>query len=495
MADTFIALGRGYQSGANALNGGGFLQGGAATYLTCQDSNGGPTDDGNCWDNPSDSFTCTVTTSSGKSEEGNGGKLYIENASPSTITFINCVTGTYVYIEFEDTDTYSKGRYVLLENINSGGIIVDELYVSDTNCDCKVGGALNTIQNLFDVGSTSCTMLIAVDSGGQTIEVEKEIIIGNIAMAGTSAAFTNIYSVDKTDGTELVFGTDTFPTLQATADIDSIFHRSGAINYVSVRGFIFDGHKSAGDRANYCFRNSTVQVNYWYFDNCAFINADVSGFYFPVLAGNSSQWRMRRCEFNDNIAMGLDSTTSELSSSIFIECIFDGNGSYGARLTGFNKFTRCRFTNNTTIGLYAYSVINIYSNCLFADNGGSGLFLNGSTDYVYGCVIDNNGGHGIEMDAGTVSHVVESCRITNNTSYGISADDANVMNREDYNVFFGNGSGDLNNIVSGENSYGDDANHISDPADDGYVADTYNVKSGAEGRSIEIDLYWDEWSS
>ena len=88
-------------------------------------------------------------------------------------------------------------------------------------------------------------------------------------------------------------------------------------------------------------------------------------------------------------------------------------------------------------------------------------------------------------------------RICNNSDYGVETTAAYDSNIEDWNVFHGNNGGgtglDLLNIISGAHSYGGGANHISDPADDGYDAagDDFNVVDGKEHDSTEIDLYWD----
>jgi hypothetical protein len=85
-------------------------------------------------------------------------------------------------------------------------------------------------------------------------------------------------------------------------------------------------------------------------------------------------------------------------------------------------------------------------------------------------------------------------RITNNGDgageYGLDQDASRPTCFEDWNVFFGNNSGDLNNVSGGLNSYGDHGNHISDPSDDGIDAD-FNVEDGKEHDSTALVLNWD----
>ena len=92
------------------------------------------------------------------------------------------------------------------------------------------------------------------------------------------------------------------------------------------------------------------------------------------------------------------------------------------------------------------------------------------------------------------SLVVRGCRITNHSAYGIRLDGAGKLSAEDYNVFYGNTSGDVyGNWDIGLHSYGDETDHISDPSDDGYVdssspAFDFNVDEGSELRSEAVPL-------
>jgi hypothetical protein len=74
-----------------------------------------------------------------------------------------------------------------------------------------------------------------------------------------------------------------------------------------------------------------------------------------------------------------------------------------------------------------------------------------------GCVSYNNGRDGIRFTgAGAAdSATIRNCILANNTGYGINSDTTNYSNAIkdiDYNAYFANGSGAINNIPSGEHA-------------------------------------------
>lgn len=402
MADTFIAGGTGNMSGANT-NGGGFLQGGTATYATCQDANGGPTSVGT-WNGGK--TACSVY---------NNGLGSIRIGGPGAAPFANCVDGTLVYIDF--LDTYSDDWYVVLAHTDTT-IDIGDPYSIDSDCDCHVGGAFAA----DGTGIAQGLSLLAAGSGDQVhvatnpasptvYPVAAEITMP--AVAGTAALPFRIYGVDYTDGTELT-DEDHRPILQATEVITSIWSWVAAFDYCNVEMIDFDGNI---DKATYCW---------------CFTDAD-----------GSTGHTIKHCRFHRAISHGV---YQQFRSDY---CLWFGN----------------KFDNNGECGLYSRNYSSVFDGNVFQDNTGDGVWFFGlyATAFVFNKVF-GNGGKGINGANYHRNSIVANNVIFDNTGDGINIfQSANwgisvvIVN----NTIFSNGGYAINNSNIGAFNWPKDLMQVS----------------------------------
>ena len=172
------------------------------------------------------------------------------------------------------------------------------------------------------------------------------------------------------------------------------------------------------------------------------------------------------------------------------DCIFADNGGIGLYATG-SSMIRCIFRDNSGYGFYTYGNANILD-CLFLGNTDDNCFIRSATSgrsIIQGNHFDGSTASGMRFDR-ISSAIIKFNRFVNNGNYGLELDGVMANTHEDYNVFYGNTTGDLKSLDGGVHSYGDDAaHHISDPDNDGVDAD-YQIETGKELRSVEMQLDW-----
>ena len=212
---------------------------------------------------------------------------------------------------------------------------------------------------------------------------------------------------------------------------------NGGPNYVDMRNITFQN--SAGDG----FTTDGTTIQSWELHYCRALNNSVNGFDFNIDLTNG--W-VNSCISKDNSSSGFYNPTSNIKYTF---CKADGNGSDGIVM------------NNTSL---CYG-------CLSYDNSGNAYIIINDSNIIINSVADSSLGSGVLWDTSNNFQFVLGCRITNNANKGLDSTDNVGINFEDYNVFHNNATGDLNNfaIGGGSHSYGDDANHIGEPTDDGYT--------------------------
>jgi len=137
-----IVGGRGDQSGRSIDNGGGYIDGGDAAYLTFQGINGGPISDASAWDGSG--TACSV------SYPGVAGKIRITRNG----AFANCMVGALANISF--AGWYNDGIYEIVGvDVNGNWVDVSATWVQVTTCDIKVGGAWAGLQDALDNNATN----------------------------------------------------------------------------------------------------------------------------------------------------------------------------------------------------------------------------------------------------------------------------------------------------------------------------------------------------
>lgn len=378
MADTWIAGGRGTMADASNENGGGFIQGGTATYLTCQGVNGGPTSVGT-WNGLQDA--CTVT------DDGYG---FIKITGPGANPFANCVNGSLVYIEF--SAVYANDWYQVLQHTNTT-VEVGEAYVSDSDCDCNVGGA-------FAADGTGIATAITLIAAGDEVNVASNPISGKEydvattitipAVTGTSANKIIIKGVNYSDGSDLLV-TDVKPTLIAVAGLGAnpiILLNSGTSEYYKWMNITFD----AANIGNYCVYNSVTSTYYHTF---------------------------YRCNFKNSISYGIRWNTGSYFHRL-IECNIYNNDSSGILLGNYAYLNDCYSYKNGNRGFTGGSQV-AYDKCVAYGNTSDGFNL-GANSTIDNCIGYNNGASGLLISDAITYVVVTNNSFVNNTIYGINLD-------------------------------------------------------------------------
>ncbi|KKM07842.1 hypothetical protein LCGC14_1729900, partial [marine sediment metagenome] len=179
-------------------------------------------------------------------------------------------------------------------------------------------------------------------------------------------------------------------------------------------------------------------------------------------AGGMTNWRIRHCAFSSNGGIGFDGLNN--TSGLLERCLFSDNGSHGMDRVPAEIHTS-EFANNTNDGFNRCNKRVVDS--LVYGNGADGISTAAANVHIIRCVLDGNVESGLRF--GSAGTHIRYCRITNNRDHGIEMDGAvDDTSSENFNLLHNNSNGDLQNIIGGFNSYGDDANHISDPPEDIY---------------------------
>lgn len=216
--------------------------------------------------------------------------------------------------------------------------------------------------------------------------------------------------------------------------------------------------------ATVCFYGG-VNVDRWWLESIRCTGATGDG----ITAGNSAdRWVFRYVVADTNGANGIGAL--RFTSAVYKHCHFYDNTGVGLRRPNYyNEVLGCRTNGNGGYGIEFQNYVTCVD-CLSYENADDNFFSAPNENKLYHCVADGSiGGSGIRIVG--INTLVFGCRLTNNFDHGIEMDVAvDDTNIEDFNVCHNNANGDLQNIVSGYNSYGDAANHISEPPDDGYVS-------------------------
>jgi hypothetical protein len=216
----------------------------------------------------------------------------------------------------------------------------------------------------------------------------------------------------------------------------------------------------------------------------------------------NARWQLLNCMAYSNTARGFDFNTDFTTSYIYKCIAYDNTDGFYGQGSGLCLF--CIARNNSATGWGNIRLGVKHVGCLAYENTSDNFSTSQGQSSFINCVGDSStNGSGIITGGSDASCLIIGCRLTNNGAYGIemteTVDDSTI---ENWNVFHGNNSGgtglDLLAVISGYNSYGNGANHISDPPNDGFVnsgTDHYEVTGGAllsaRNAADEIELNWD----
>lgn len=146
---------------------------------------------------------------------------------------------------------------------------------------------------------------------------------------------------------------------------------------------------------------------------------------------------------HDNAAYGFNSSF-QTRYATFVRCRFSNNTSGGMYRPNNCRFFACSFDNNTGVGYTENTNNLIIHSCIFRDNTANGATLYG-TPVVFNCIFEDNGGDGCYASYQTAGTLFVGCRFTNNDAsgkYGLNI-------AENYYVgllgcYFGNNATDIN---------------------------------------------------
>jgi len=216
--------------------------------------------------------------------------------------------------------------------------------------------------------------------------------------------------------------------------------------------------------ATVCFYGGNA-IHYWWLESIKFTNASANN--IDHHATNGDYWVFRYCVSDSAGAAGF--RTLDFTGPRVHHCVFSNNTTHGFYSAPYTDAWACRTFGNGSVGI-GVGGLSSCTACLSYNNSDDNFILTSTVGVFVNCVGDGSvAGSGLNIGA-QKGVAIRGCRFTNNFDHGIEMSAAvNDTNTENFNVFHNNGNGDLQNIVSGYNSYGDAANHISEPPDDGYV--------------------------
>lgn len=394
MSDTYIVGGRGTMDDSSNENGGGFVQGGSATYLTCQGTNGGYVST-NCWSGTQ--IACDVT---------DAGSDYLRITGSNSFT--NCSTDMIAYINF--LGTYQDDWYVIIKEDDSNIKVYHPWYGLDT-CDIKVGGALRNqgdgLSQALSLVTSGDSIHITTDTTTSAVYAVTSTISPPATASGTGLSPIVIKGANGDDGTDLSL-TDARPIFKASTTLASgiININNAATDYYRWENIIFDGDNDAA----YCVY-SNVSADWHYWSNCLFKNSTTHGVSF---LGN--YWRFVDCIGRDSGVAGIVSDGEN--------CLIINSESYDNTYNGFvlrgknNGAVNCKAYNNQSRGFIIYE-----------NNGG---FLINCTCYNSGEENYNFSGSG-----GSESTFVIVCNCTGDSA-GIGFDDYEIDSVTSRMAYFGN---------------------------------------------------------
>ena len=374
--DTVIVVGGlGTQSGKHTDNGGGATRaawdaGSPSDFMDVGD--GGAKSEEDHWGGSQ--TACVVDNHSGYN------KVTISKAGYS---FLGCTVGSIANVEF--AGVYSDGRYEVLAILDSNvTVVIDLPYSSDTTCDIRVGGTLDTLQNALDkpINDAASYNRYIYDN------ITTETITATIDVDTYGGSSNTRVIVKAANSSCVVDGTRVIVTTDQNLGGGGL----GLLSFTSASTYTqwwyVDFNAGGADKADYCIYNAADQTSSYYhvFHDCIFRGAaDETGVWIE-----SSNWTLFGCEVHNNgNGVWMDSTSGGA-----VGCSIHDNTGYGLKLSFYYIFI---------------------SNCLVYDNGGNGIHGDSACDMacITGNLIFGNTGHGLSIDAGGDWNIV-----INNTSCG-----------------------------------------------------------------------------
>jgi hypothetical protein len=273
-------------------------------------------------------------------------------------------------------------------------------------------------------------------------------------------------------------------TLSAQIDFDTNDGDSGSmIKFIGCNAsgdvdgtqFIVDGNSSVAK----CIVGG---VDYVWLENFKLTNATSYGLHYSTYC---NFWVLNNVWFHSHGSYGIYAA-GYIGDTRLFRCRFSSNTTGGIYRINNPQLTGCRFDNNGSFGENNHIYPKSMTDCVFSDTG-TAVFCGGKNHVFRNCVFDGNT---TGLRDGSSRSIVSGCRFTNNTT-GI---DQALGFAFPIGCYFGGNTTDISDdyevaAIDGDSSHvvfnGSDTDH-------GYVDsanDDYNLDTDATLRSepIEID--------
>jgi len=238
---------------------------------------------------------------------------------------------------------------------------------------------------------------------------------------------------------------------------------------------------------DYIFTTGDDFGDYWCFKNLLMINASSCGFQFANAVADSKGWVLENVHIKNSgyyaVNMG-----SRLTQSLFINVWIEDSTTEGFHFVPTSSlFVGCVFTGNGSYAAYKPSN-SMFVNCLFHNNSGPAI-SNGINTFwaVMNSVLDGNAINVHSTSAPVLAFMMFN-RNTNASETGVSCSAAYPTFYADYNAYYN--TSQFSNFTPGDNSHGSGTNN-DDMTEDGYMDkanDDFSLKPVAIGREVVWDL-------
>ncbi len=386
--------------------------------------------------------------------------------------------------------TANAGKFIkwIVTADKSGTWVIGDVIMSGTE-DANPQGSVFTGVLVY-ISATMLYVQCNLTAGGDYDDVGIPDGIDNTTRVEsiTAAQTTSVHAFGIELATGVAMGTqlDGRLVVRGTTDLS---------DPVANEGLAYIDGQAVADYALYISLDETNWYR-WRYVSFEDVNIDAVG-----TAGSGvdcDYWDFELCRLNDSVRGIYGYSFNYLR---MFRCIAAGNSSHGYYSVGADILKLCAAYNNGGQGiLCSYGVGSFVLDCLARGNTLNNFYSSRATSTFDGCLADGStAGSGFLIDGTYYARggsTIFNSRAVNNNQYGIEYDltiTAETLHMERYNVFFGNVLGDLE-LTAGlgsDTSYGDDSNHISDPADDG-IDVNFNVEAGKEHASTKIPLDWDQ---